>query len=273
MLPSCPRAGDRLLTAFETSSVVLALPPEPPPFHPLAADPMRRPPPAAPQAPVCKAEQRQRQGPDGDSDGVRFGRQRREQKQGRRAEIGQGRSGSPSLPTSPAPQPTTRGSGSARGLRGPRAAPRGTHLIRRRWVRSGMDRAWAPGLRGALRCRDRRSASRRHRPSPAGCAACAPAGRRVLPVAAGKAQRAGAQRSGERSAAAAHSGRGAARGYLCKADPAPDTDSGEAGRHRARRPVRARLVARRLSGCLFHSTHAEKNPETSKNRQKKENPW
>lgn len=166
MLPSCPRAGDRLLTAFETSSVVLALPPEPPPFHPLAADPMRRPPPAAPQAPVCKAEQRQRQGPDGDSDGVRFGRQRREQKQGRRAEIGQGRSGSPSLPTSPAPQPTTRGSGSARGLRGPRAAPRGTHLIRRRWVRSGMDRAWAPGLRGALRCRDRRSASRRHPPEP-----------------------------------------------------------------------------------------------------------
>lgn len=84
---------------------------------PLPADPARSPRPAAPQAPVWKAGQRQRQGPDGDSDGVRFGKQRREQKQRHRAETKQSRSGGPSpLRTPPAPQPAAPGPGPARGL-------------------------------------------------------------------------------------------------------------------------------------------------------------
>lgn len=148
-----PQGPGQSLAAPETSSVVLLKPPS----LPSPRGPARSPRPAAPQAPVWKAGQTQRRGPDEDSDGVRLGRQRREQKQRHRAETEQRRSGGPSaLPTPPAPQPAAPGPGPARGLGvgGARAAPRGTHLIRRSWARSGMDRASAPGLGGALGCRN-----------------------------------------------------------------------------------------------------------------------
>lgn len=148
-------------------------------------------------------------------------------------------------------------------LRGALAAPRGTHLIHRSWTHWRPDCTSAPGPGGALG---------RRNSEPGGVCRLrsgqlpgAPRG----PRAARSAQQAGAQVSGQRAAAGGALPLGAARGWFCKAGPAPDADGWEAGRARARVRVRACLGARRPGGCLLHFTQAEKSLKPAK---RKENP-
>ncbi|XP_054582835.1 basic salivary proline-rich protein 2-like [Eptesicus fuscus] len=209
LFPPSPGQGPCLLPAPEAGtdpSLLQRLPrrscpyprasPLPPPPRRPGADTSAR----SPRG--CKAGQRQRQGPDEDSDGVRFGRQRREQKQGRNQ--GRNRAGPERWPFS-SPHPARAPARSPPGL-APLAAsgrlgrrPRGTHLIRRtgrawRWTTPRLPAAGAPSAV--------RTAAGPPPPEPGGCAACAPARRPALSSeAAGGAQRAGARRSGELSAA------------------------------------------------------------------------
>ncbi|XP_059513766.1 translation initiation factor IF-2 [Myotis daubentonii] len=203
MSPSCPRDGDRPLTALETSSAVLPMPPSLPSPAPSPRTRCRH---LGPQ-PLRPRSGRLGRGSDSDRGRMRTatgsgleGSDENKSRDTVKAETGQGRSSGPSpLPTSPAPQPAAPGPGPAHLLGEARAAPRGTHLIRR------TGRAWrgtTPRLPGAAAPSAVRTAAGPPPPEPGRDAACAPATRRTLSSkAAGGAQRAGARRSRELSAA------------------------------------------------------------------------
>ena len=157
-------------------------------------------------------------------------------KAGTQAGQQQGRAGAVvrPLPAPPSLGARRPGPGRARGLWGARAAPRGTHLIRRSWARSGLACASAPGPGVVLGCpNSRRAASARARlgvPGRGVPPALGPAGRRALLRGGG--QRAAGRGARKRVGAgqrAARSPLGPARGCLCTEGPAPDTAAGRPG--------------------------------------------
>lgn len=175
------------------------------------------------------------------------------------------------LPALPPRRPQPRAGRDSRPP-GARAAPSGTHLIGRSWVRSGMAHTSAPGppaassaegtvARGVLLS----SAGR----AGAGCAACAPARR---PLCAPPGWRAGARGSRRALGGGRRAPRSTRPAAVCAERVPPQTRPlGGRGRECASAGARVCLVAGRRRGCLFHFHSGRKKPETSKKR--KEIPW
>lgn len=197
MPPSCLRDGDRPLTAFETSSVVLPTAPEPPLSARSPATGCRDlgPQPLRPQpGRLGRGSDRDRMGTVMGSD--LEGSDENKSRNTARAETRQGRnSGSSPLPTPAAPQPAASRLGLARCLWGSGGAPRDPPDPQKLGTLGDGPRlgSWPP--------RSPRLSEQRPRhllPSPTGCAACAPGERRAL--LRGSGQRAAGRGARERRA-------------------------------------------------------------------------